>query len=102
MGGGSAYERLLSRYGGFFEELGFGAMATFKQLLEQVELAVSTAVSEDVNLLAKLYVLKSAKASIDVVADYYSRFLPPAVVNNLRADLSFLLERAKEVVIEFG
>ena len=102
MGGGSTAERLLSRYGGFFEELGSGCLATLKQLLEQVELAVGTAAANDVNLLAKLYVIKSAKACVETVTQYFSRFLPPTVVNNLRADLTFLLERAEEVVVRFG
>ncbi|MEM0478640.1 MAG: hypothetical protein QXN23_01630 [Candidatus Caldarchaeum sp.] len=101
-GGGSTYERLLERYGGFFEELGYGCLASFKHLIEQVEVTIDTATSNDVNLFAKLHVLKSARASVEVFTEYYSRFLPPTVVNNLRADLTFLLERAEEVVLTFG
>ncbi len=101
-GGWTAYERLLERYGGFFEELGYGCHTSFRHLLEQVETAIDTATSDDVNLLAKLYVLKSAKSSVEVVAKYYGRFLPKTVVNNLRADLFFVLERAEEVVVRLG
>jgi hypothetical protein len=100
--GDGPIQRILATCSGFFEELGFGAAATFKQLLEQVDIAVDTATAEDVNLLAKLYTLRSARASVEVVTKYYSQFLPSTVVNNLRADLFFVLERAEAVVVRFG
>lgn len=101
-GGGSTYQRLLERYGGFFEELGPGCLATLKHLLEQVEVTIDTATSNDVNLFAKLHALKSARTSVEVFTEYYSRFLPPTVVNNLRADLEWVLSRTEEVVLTFG
>jgi hypothetical protein len=95
-----ALEEVERRYIGFFEELGNGGVAALKHLIEQVDATVDAASADDVNLLAKLYSIDSARASVEVVARYYGRFLPASIVNSLRAELMFLLDRAREVAVD--
>ncbi|GBC68916.1 hypothetical protein HRbin01_00604 [archaeon HR01] len=96
----TAIEDFERRYGGFFEELGYGCHASFKHLLEMVGSTIDTATADDVGLVTKLYSIESAKASIEVVAKYYSRFLPATVLNSLRAELEYLLDRVLEVAVD--
>ncbi|MEM4286565.1 MAG: hypothetical protein QXL65_02140 [Candidatus Caldarchaeum sp.] len=37
--------------------------------------------------------------SIDSSADFYRRYIPPTVVNNLAEDLRWVLEKAREIAI---
>jgi len=92
----TAIEDIRQRYMEFFEEV--GAKADFEKLIEKVEVTIEYCVN-DANLLAKLMSVKEAEEAVDEITEYYRRHLPSNILNNLRADLNWLLERAKIVMV---
>jgi len=93
-------ENIGRRYLGFFEEV--GGKNDLQRLIEKVDSTVNFCVDKTNNLLAKLMSIRETEESIDVVIEYYNTYLPANILNNLRADLKWLLERAKTMVVKNG
>ncbi|MEM0350114.1 MAG: hypothetical protein QXD24_08065 [Candidatus Caldarchaeum sp.] len=90
----TAVEKIRDRYSCFFD--GLAERADFQRVLEVVENAVNTAVSDDVAVIGKLIVLSDAEKAVDAFAGFYRRILPPTIVNNLAEDLKWVLNKARE------
>jgi len=90
----TSLEYITNRYSGFFD--GLAERADFQRVLEVVENAVNTAVSDDVAVIGKLIVLSDAEKAVDAFAGFYRRILPPTIVNNLAEDLRWVVEKARE------
>ncbi|MEM1953241.1 MAG: hypothetical protein QW299_07940 [Candidatus Caldarchaeum sp.] len=91
----TSLEYITDRYSGFFDGL---ERTDFQKVLEVVENAVNTAVSEK-PLIIKLMTISDAERTVDSFADVYKKLLPPTVVVNLAADLNWILEQARTTII---
>jgi len=96
----TAIEDVRQRYMEFFEEV--GGKIDLQRLIEKVDSTVDFCVDKTNNILAKLMSIREVEEAIDEVIEYYSICLPANILNNLRADLNWLLERAKTVVVKNG
>ncbi|MEM2832376.1 MAG: hypothetical protein QXT16_06995 [Candidatus Caldarchaeum sp.] len=90
----TAVEKIRNRYADFFTT--FAERTDFQRVLEIVDNATNTAVSDDVAVIGKLIVLSDAERAVDAFADFYRRILPPTIVNNLSEDLKWVLNKARE------
>ncbi|MEM1952655.1 MAG: hypothetical protein QW299_04915 [Candidatus Caldarchaeum sp.] len=92
----TSLEYITNRYSGFFD--GLAERTDYQKVLEVVENAVNTAVSEK-PLIIKLMTISDAERTVNSFADVYKKLLPPTVVVNLAADLNWILEQARTTII---
>ncbi|MEM4417085.1 MAG: hypothetical protein QXD32_03410, partial [Nitrososphaerota archaeon] len=90
----TALESIRDRYADLF--ILAGDKAEFERLIEAVDNAVNTSISDDVGVIAKFMALTNAEKTIDSFADFYRRYIQPTVVNNLSEDLRWVLEKVRE------
>ncbi|MEM0441510.1 MAG: hypothetical protein QXS50_05040 [Candidatus Caldarchaeum sp.] len=89
----TSLEHIVNRYTEFFESP--GDRMEFEKVVEVVDNAVNTAVSNDVGVIGKFIVFSDAEKSIESFADF-RRYIPATVVNNLAEDLRWVLAKARE------
>lgn len=90
----TSLEHIVNRYTEFFESP--GDRMEFEKVVEVVDNAVNTAVSNDVGVIGKFIVFSDAEKDIEAFADFYRRYIPTPVVNNLAADLRWIIQKARE------